>query len=156
MIEKSPFSEVSQVGVIVQDMERTIKYFESLRIGPFKSLKKLNYLSRRFRGEPIDVDSVVNLKIMIAQMGQLQLELIEPGEGALHWREFLDSKGEGIHHLGFYVDDIEKEQAKLVANGVRVLYESRFQNGGGAAYFETNEVGGVLLELIQSPVGGLT
>ena len=156
MIEKSPFSEISQVGVIVQDMDKTIEYFGSLRIGPFKSLKKLSYVSRRFRGEPIDVDSVISLKVMIAQIGQLQLELIEPGEGALHWREFLDSKGEGIHHLGFYVDDIEKEQTKLVANGVRVLYESRFQNGGGAAYFETNEVGGVLLELIQLPVGGLT
>ncbi len=84
-------------------------------------------------------------------MGQVELELIEPGEEESLWREFLDTRGEGINHLGFFVDDIDKESTELEKKGFRVLYSSRFQNGGGATYFDTAKIGGILMELIQRP-----
>jgi methylmalonyl-CoA/ethylmalonyl-CoA epimerase len=156
MTEKCIFSEIAQVGVIVRDMDKAIKYYESLGIGPFKRLKPRAYVLRKVRGNPVDPrsDSVKQrLTIACAQMGPIQLELIEPGEKAFHWREFLETHGEGINHLGFFVDDIEKEQAKLIKNGFDVLYESRIE-GGGATYLSTDKIGGVLMELIQKPAGG--
>jgi methylmalonyl-CoA/ethylmalonyl-CoA epimerase len=47
------------------------------------------------------------------------------------WQEFIDKKGEGMHHLGYFVDDIEKEQTALVKRGIEMILSSRFEGGGG-------------------------
>ena len=150
MSEKSPFAEVTQVGVIVRDLDEAVKYYESLGIGPFEPLKGVVSAKRWVDGKPIDPASF-KLRVSIARVGAIDFELIEPGEGKSLWREFLETSGEGINHLGFFVDDIEKEQAELEAKGIKAVYASRFDGGGGAAYFATDEVGGVLFELIQWP-----
>ena len=150
MTEKSPFSNVDQIGVIVRDMDKAIEYYQSLGIGPFELFKSRVYIERKVLGKPINVDDI-KFKVKKARMGPVELELIEPGEGESLWREFLETRGEGINHLGFLVEDIDKEMAKLEEKGVKVLYSSKFQNGGGAAYFDTGKIGGVLLELIQRP-----
>ena len=43
------------------------------------------------------------------------------------------------------------EEAKLAEKGLTSLYSCKFEDGGGAAYFDTGKVGGVLFELIQWP-----
>ena len=63
----------------------------------------------------------------------------------------MKSKGEGINHLGFFVDDLAKETAKLEVKGFRVLYSAKFVTGGGFAYFDTDKVGGIISELVQWP-----
>ena len=138
------------MGVIVRDMDKAIEHYSSLGIGPFESLRKLLPIERKVLGKPIDPDNF-RLKVRVTQMGPVQLELIQPVAGESLWKEFLETKGEGINHLGFFVDDIDKEEAKLVEKGFKVLYSSRFQSGGGATYFDTGKVGGVILELIQWP-----
>ena len=152
MLEESPFSKIHriQVGIIVRDIEKTIEYYESLGIGPFKPLPNLVYKSRTIRGKPIALDSI-KLKIRVANVGPVQFELIEPGEDGELWREFLETRGEGIHHLGFIVDDIGRETARLEKKGLKTLYTSRYQNGGGAAYFDTDKTGGIIFELLQLP-----
>ena len=35
-----------------------------------------------------------------------RLELLEPVGGPSLWQEFLNEHGEGVHHLGFRVDDV--------------------------------------------------
>lgn len=150
MKEEYPFSKVSQIGVIVKDMERAVKHYESLGIGPFRPLKNIATKERKILGKKIDPNAF-KLQVLVARLGSVDLELIQPVEGDSLWKEFLDKKGEGINHLGFFVDDIEKEEAKLADKGLPVLYSTRFQGGGGAAYFDSGKIGGVLFELIQWP-----
>ncbi|MFC2035525.1 VOC family protein [Chloroflexota bacterium] len=145
-----PFSRVDQVGVIVRDMDEAVKHYQSLGIGPFEFLKNLFPIERRALGKLIGPDTI-KTKVRIAQMGPVQLELVQPIEGKSLWMDFLDTKGEGINHLGFFVDNIDRKQTSLVKKGITVLYSLRFQNGGGAAYFDTGMIGGILLELIQWP-----
>ena len=77
-------------------------------------------------------------------------ELIQPFEGIKSiWTDFLDTKGEGIQHLAYAVDDIDAEEARLVKKGFSVLYRIRFEEGGGDTYFETDALGGVLLAIVQ-------
>jgi len=144
--EKSPFAKVDQVGIIVKDINEAVKYYESLGIGPFETLKGITVIERKVYGR---VAEDVSLNVRIAQAGPLQIELIQPSGGKSPWKDFLDTKGEGINHLGFFIDDIEKETAKLEEKGFKVLCSSRFENGGGAVYFDIDRVGGVLFELIQ-------
>ena len=147
--EKLPFSKVIQVGVIVRDMDKAVEYYQSLGIGPFEPSKTAHlHADRKVYGKPADD---IKLKVRLAQMGQLQFELIQPVEGESVQKEFLETKGEGISHIGFSVDDVDKERAKLEEKGFTVIYSSRFQNGGGTAHFDTDKVGGVIFELLQWP-----
>ena len=89
------------------------------------------------------------VKAKIAHIGPVGLEVVQPIGGRSLWKEFFESKGEGIQHLAFAVDDINKAEAELVEKGLIVPYRLRFKNGGGVAYFDTGKTGGVLFELVQ-------
>jgi len=143
--EKLPLSKVDQVGIIVRDMDEAVEYYQSLGIGPFES-PNIIPTERRVYGKP--ADDVKN-KVKVAQAGRVQFELVQPVSGESVQKEFLETKGEGINHLGFFVDDIDKEVAKLVGKGFKVISSGKFVGGGGFAYFDTAKVGGVIFELIQ-------
>ena len=146
-IGKSPFASVSQIGVAVSDLDKAIEYYESLGIGPFKSVS-VTVKERLVRGEPNDS---WKFRLATADMGPVQFELVQPVAGETIHKEFLERNGEGINHLAFFVDDFEKEYANLVGKGLDVIYCVRFSPSGGAAYFDTGKVGGVLFEIIQLP-----
>ena len=146
--EKSPFSQIDQVGVVVRDMDKAMEHYSSLGIGPFETLK-LSRFDRRVYGKPMG-DDHKNL-LRVAQMGNVELELIQPVSGDSVQRQFLEKRGEGINHLGFFVDDIEKEVAKLVKSGFKVINSVKYVGGGGVAYLDTDRIGGVCFELIQRP-----
>lgn len=146
-IEQSIYSRADQVGVIVRDMDRAVEYYQSLGIGPFEPLNTMA-TDRKVYGKPA---GDVKNKVKIAWMGPIQLELVQPVSGKSVQQEFLDKHGEGINHLGFFVDDIEKESAKLVKKGFKDVSSGKFVGGGGFAYFDTGKVGGIMFELIQWP-----
>lgn len=137
MIVKSQFSnKLTHLGVVVRDMDKTIKRLESLGIGPFKpyDFDSLSPLVGKllFRGKPYEGKT----KILVAKIGDMTLELFEPIEGESPHKEFLDDKGEGIHHLGFTVDDLDREVARFTDQGANVMHSARQKNGGGAVYLE--------------------
>ena len=150
MTEESAFLKVGHIGVIVRDLDRAVEYYESLGIGPFEPPQNVTASARKVGGKPIFPDAI-KLKAKIAKQSPVWLQLIQPVEGESLFKEFLKTKGEGVNHLGFHVDDIEKEEARLVEKGLTVLYSSRFVKGGGVVNFDTRKVGGVLFELIQWP-----
>jgi len=138
---------IGQVGVLVRDMGRAVEYYQSLGMGPFEPLN-ITVIQRNVYGKP--ADDVVNLA-RATQIGQVQFELIQPISGESVQREFLESKGEGINHLGFFVDDIDEETAGMLKKGFSDIHSGKFAGGGGFAYFDTDRVGGVQFELIQWP-----
>ncbi|MFC1992585.1 VOC family protein [Chloroflexota bacterium] len=146
--EKSSFSNLDHVGIIVRDLDKAVEYYESIGIGPFKVVGEMKRLERRVMGKVIDPDSI-QLTERMARAGQMKYELLQHVRGESFWKEFLETRGEGIQHLGFCVDDFEKEMAKLEEKGCTVMYSTKFQDGGGSAYLDTSEVGGVLIQLAQ-------
>ena len=55
--------------------------------------------------------------------------------------------GEGIHHIAFLTNNLEKAAFRFKENGGKVLLSGQFQ-GGGFAYFDFEE-GNIILELFQ-------
>ena len=148
MTEHLAFTRVDQIGVVVRDMDKTVEYYESLGIGPFKSMG-LTITERKVYSKI--ANDVKNIQ-MITQIGLVQLELVQPVSGEFIQKEFLDTRGEGINHLGFYVDDFANEVARLVEKGYEVIASARGLDGyGDGAFFKTDQIGGVLLELIRTP-----
>ncbi len=78
-------------------------------------------------------------------LGPVEIELIQPVEGKMLQSDLLDTWGEGIHHLGFLVDDVEKEIANLTAQGAKLLLNSE----GYWAYLDPGTPGGLVLELMS-------
>ncbi|MFC2066683.1 VOC family protein [Chloroflexota bacterium] len=139
---KSLFARFDHVGVVVEDMDKAIEHLSSLGLGPFETANFPSITSRTLRGKPVHA----KLGIRFCQMGPLKLELLQPLEGESLMKEFLESNGEGLQHLGFLVDDIDKEVAKLTNQGVKVLQRGVRANGGGNAFME---ILGFIFELTQ-------
>lgn len=140
---ESPFSKFIHVGVVVRDMDKAIERLSSLGIGPFEPRFLPPNTEQWFRGKPLNA----KLKVSVANMGGMELELVQPVEGKSPHQEFLDSKGEGIQHIAFAVYDLDKEVAKLTERGVSVPLRAKRQ-GGEVAYLDP-DVGGIIIELIQ-------
>ena len=141
-IGKSPFDHI---GVVVRNMDKAIEHFESLGIGPFEELKE-SPIKERIRVGKSRVDDI-RLKVMVAPLGPVRLEVIQPLKGESVHQKFLDDKGEGLQHLCFYTDDLERDNAKLTDMGYKMIHGVRLENGGGSYYYDTDRVGGITLEI---------
>jgi len=84
-----------------------------------------------------------------------QIELIEPIDETSPIAGFLKQNPDGgQHHICFEVDDIIAARDEMVANGARVLGagEPRIgAHGTPIIFIHPKDVGGVLVELMQSP-----
>ena len=140
---ESPFSKLIQVGVVVKDLDKVVERLTSLGIGPFTSMHIPDDAEQWFRGKPLDA----KFKISGAKLGEIVLELIQPLEGKSPHQEFLDSQGEGIQHIAFAVDDLDREVARLTKKGVNVLLSANLPKVR-VAYLELG-AGGLVIELMQ-------
>ncbi|MGQ9623873.1 MAG: VOC family protein [Candidatus Bathycorpusculaceae bacterium] len=130
------FSKVDQIGVVVRDVEKTAKFYEKL-------LKQEPL-------PPIEFETGnVKLKIIFFQLGEVQLELIQVLEGKNIHTKFLKERGEGLHHLGFFVKDLEEELSALKKEGIEVLWRGEALGVTKFAYLDTEKALGIALELIQ-------
>jgi len=131
----SQFSQIDQIGIVVRDMEATMKFYRSFGLEPFLTLES--------------AINTAKLKIGLLQLGDVQLELIQVLEGKTIHSKFLEERGEGVHHLGHIVVDLEKELIKLEKGGIKVLERGMVHDMVKFAYLDTEETLGVILELIQ-------
>ena len=137
---------VSQIGLVVKDVSKTAKHYESaFGIGPFSIVDNVRLDGVLLRGRP----APTAIKVAFAQSGPIQIELIEPLEGENIYTEFLAAKGEGLHHLGFEVDDFEGMLAAFKQRGIEPIF---WLNMGftAFAYLNTDAIGGVMIELLWS------
>lgn len=137
---------VSQVGIVVRDIEKTAAfYYSTFGVGPFAIVPEVKFEGVILRGSPTNA----KIKVAFAQSGPLQIELIQPLEGENIYTEFLDTKGEGLHHLGFQVDDFDSMLAEFKSRGIEPVF---WLNLGwmAFAYLNTETIGGVMFELLWS------
>ena len=138
--------EILQVGVIVKDLNRTVEFLSQLGLGPFDCFMG-SHSAAKVKGER----SAYTVATAGSQQGAVQLELIEYQSGKTIQKEFLDEKGEGIHHILFKVNNLDASIERFAQKGVEVLQEDRFVGGGGMAYMGTDKIGGIVFELVQLP-----
>jgi methylmalonyl-CoA/ethylmalonyl-CoA epimerase len=81
------------------------------------------------------------------------IELLQPTSDESTIHKFIETKGEGIHHLCFKVPDVHKKMAEMISKGYRFIYpEPRIGAGGCLVNFmHPKSTGGVLIEISQRP-----
>lgn len=135
---------VYQLGYVVRDIEKACRHYEAVfGTGPFSDVIHVDMDGAMLRGKPVDTA----IKVAFVQSGGVQIELIEPVRGENPYTEFLEARGEGIHHLAYKVDDLEATKAVFTEK----LGEPVFARDMGImefAYFDASEVGGLMIEFL--------
>ena len=80
------------------------------------------------------------------------VQLLEPLAADTPVGRFLARRGEGLHHVGYGVDDVTQALAAIGARGVRLLDQRPRHGSMGAsiAFLHPADLGGVLTELVQA------
>lgn len=131
--------EVVQISYAVKDIDKVIEAWSRLYgIGPWTFAEKGGADAK---GRPWKI------RMAFAYIGPVELELIQCTEGRIVQSRFLDTWGEGVHHIGFYADNLDAHVANLVAQGAKLI----MHDPGVTAYLDAGGPGGAIFELMQRP-----
>jgi methylmalonyl-CoA/ethylmalonyl-CoA epimerase len=139
---------VCQVGIIVEDIAKTSKAWAELlgvEVPAAQLTDGQEVTHARYRGEGTDARA----KLAFFNLGQVQLDLIEPVGGPSTWREFLEQHGQGIHHIAFRIQGMDDVIARLEACDVSLVQRGDY-TGGRYAYLDGIPQLGAILELLEN------
>lgn len=139
---------VAQIGIIVRDIEQTAEAFAGflgVDTPAWSWTDGFEKAQTRFRGEP----SEARAKLAFFQLGNIEIELIEPDHNPSTWREYLDEHGEGVHHIAFVIKDMKGKTKRLEEEGISLIQKGGYE-GGRYAYFDSVPQLKVLLELLEN------
>lgn len=140
---------VVQVGIIVKDIQKTLDhYVDVFQLEKRPDVQVTDGLEKAhtvYRGEP----SGAVARLAFIHMGQVDIELIEPVGSPSTWKEFLDTHGEGVHHLAFFVKGTDQVVAYLEGKGIPKVQQGDY-TGGRYTYLDSSAKLGVMLELLEN------
>jgi hypothetical protein len=153
LMRNSPLALVGrsleQVAFVVKDLAAAQRFFsQSMGIPRFYVIENFGQraTATTFRGHPAEH----NFSIALAYSGNTQIELIQHLSGETCYKEFLDRRGEGMQHLGFFLDDHEQHQSVLrefERSGFAVLQSGLFGEAS-YTYFDTEHAIGAVMEIV--------
>lgn len=146
--------KLGQIGYVVKDVDKTVSYYrDAFGVRPWMLLDE--------RPQPcVEKGKEVHprLRIALAYMGSVQVELIQVVEGESVHLNHPEEFPWRIHHLGFMVQGINKRLDAYRKLGIDVLQRETIKDIGFTvdyAYLDTVQQAGVVMELIQWRVGVL-
>jgi len=146
--EKLRLKSIDQVCVVVRDIQKAVEqYWGILGIGPWSiyTFAPPRLTDTTVRGK----SKRFSMKIALALVGSMTVELIQPLEGESIYKEFLDEKGEGLHHIAsFQVDDLGRAITVLEKRGIGVLQSGTWE-GASFAYMDTEKTLGAIIEFVK-------
>ncbi|MDR1824361.1 MAG: VOC family protein [Bifidobacteriaceae bacterium] len=144
---------ITQVALVVRDVRATrAKWAAFLGVDepPLVDAGDYEVTQTTVHGQP-DPEASCTMAFFDIAPG-MQLELIEPNGKPSAWQDFLDSHGEGVHHLAFGVKDTDAKLAAVTAEyGWPVLQRGRYGDGSGQyAYIGSSPDLKVDIETLES------
>lgn len=129
--------KIDHIGIAVKDIEASNALFEKLLgVSPYKL-------------EEVESESVLT---SFFKTDTNKIELLAATNPESPIAKFLEKKGEGIHHIAFEVQNIQKEIQRLKAEGFVVLNEIPKKGADNklVVFLHPKSINGVLIELCQS------
>jgi len=128
--------KIEHIGIAVKDLEVSNALFASLLGKP------------HYKVEAVESEGV---KTSFFEAGPNKIELVEATSADSPIAKFIEKKGEGIHHIAFAVDNIEKEIERLTKEGFTVLNKTPKKGADNklVAFLHPKSTNGVLIELCQ-------
>jgi len=129
----APF--IDHLGIAVRSIDDALRFYQE-QLGLKVTLR-----------QTVEIEQV---RVAMLPLGESRIELIEAAEPGSVIAQFIDQRGEGLHHVAIQVPDLHTTVERLKAAGARLMNEPRAGAGGRQYVFvHPASAGGVLLELIQ-------
>ncbi len=136
---------IRQNGYVVRDLDAAIEAWLGLGVGPWITLGPMEQ-GMVYRGEP----TRPTITLAFANSGDLQIELIhQTGDAPTAYNEFLDSGGEGFHHLAWWAEDVAAVEAAAHAADWPVIFKGDGTSVAAFFYCEAPEVAATCLEVME-------
>ena len=133
-------TKVHHVGIVVKSADEALKFY------------------RDALGLNVTADRVIDdqgVRGVLLQVGNSEIELLEPTRNDTGVARFLESKGEGMHHICFESDDVGRELDGARARGIELIDEKpRAGLAGMICFLHPKSNHGVLVELATPVAGG--
>ena len=140
---------VTQIGFVVNDIEKTSQAFADF-LGVEKPQWSLTDTIDKTHGEFNGEPCPARAKLAFFHVGEtLDIELIEPDETPSVWRNVLNEKGEGVHHIAFVVNGMKEKILALEGNGMKLLQRGEY-TGGRYAYIDCVDQLKTIVELLEN------
>ena len=138
---------IIQLCFVTDNLDRTADWLGGLLkvpAGPVRTLRPdPNAL---YKGK----SGAFTCRIRFIELGAMSIEIIEPGPEKSAWRDVLEARGPGFHHVGIKTRNLAKHRAYLEERGHELIQIGGFDAGGGRyAYFNTMPQLGGLIELLE-------
>jgi len=149
------FKDFVQIGVVVTDLDQTVKVLsEAFGLGPWRFIKYppegRGDSELVYRGQP----GHFSHRIGFTSLGPIELEVVQPLEGASGLTEFLEQHGPGLHHIRFNVPETQPVLDYLAGHGVEVLMSGAGIRPGTHWYhLDTTPQAGFVLEIMNVLAG---
>jgi len=136
---------VSHVGIAVADLDAAITVYRTLT-----------------GSEPLLIEEVIDQQVRVAMFATGddgaaggRVELLQATSDTSPIARYIERRGEGLHHICLYVDDIETRLHELREAGVRLIDEQprRGAEGRRVAFVHPQSCHGVLIELEERQAG---
>jgi methylmalonyl-CoA/ethylmalonyl-CoA epimerase len=130
--------KLHHIAVIVRDIDKAVEYYQSLGIATVGR-------------EVVFPEAKPSIRAKFVDIGSVPIEFIQPLEGESDYKKFLESKGEGVQHIAFAVDNLDGEADNLEDKGVSIIVKGKAPAAFGSlsAHFDTRQVGDFAIQLIQ-------
>jgi len=141
---------ITEVGVAVRSLDAATELFEQLFDAEIGEVNEIEQYAMRFR---------------MCRVGKVDFELMEPtGEDGVI-ADFIDKRGEGLHHVAFAVDDINDTMTTLGKKNVQFVADAPMRESIDVVDYAGREFSediqftfshpasilGILFEFIQYP-----
>lgn len=140
---------VMQICFVTHDVEKSARWFSDLTGKPVPEMGRAadhDEAKAIYKGAPAEV----SCKIMMFKFGNIDVEFLEPGPEKSAWRDLLEQKGPGCHHIAFRTRNMTKRGAYLEQKGHALEQRGEFDGGHGRyAYYDSVEALGVMIELLE-------
>lgn len=130
------FDRVDHVGIAVRDLDAAIEFYSKVFGVEF---------TYRHTVESQGVEEAMG------QVGESWIQLLRPLGPDTPVGKFIEARGEGVHHIGYGVADVQAAIAECKGHDLRMIDEHPRPGSRGAsiAFIHPKSVGGVLVELVQ-------
>lgn len=130
-------SKINHIGIAVKSLEEQIPFYHDI-------------LNLKFEGTEEVPDQKV--KVAMFQVGEVRIELLEPTSEKSPIARFIDKKGQGMHHIAYESDDIEKEIEQAAGKGIKMIDKEPRDGAHNTkiAFMHPRSTGKVLTEICQS------
>ncbi len=130
--------KIMHLGIAVRDIEKALRFYSEI-----------------FSLQPESCETFQDFKAVFLPLGDSAVELLQPTSGSGVIAKFLEKRGEGLHHVAYKVNNLEKILEHMKASGVELIdrIPRPGAHGSMVAFLNPKSCHGVLIELVEEAKG---